>query len=501
MFIGIDIGHTNVKAVAFDADAGWEAVGSSGTEAGMEHPTEDRNEIPIEARWEVVLDCLDGLQDQIHPEGVDGIGLAGGGGGFYPLDADEEPFTNGIPLLDERAKGLIERWKRDGTYREISEILGTPLPPGSALLSLRWLKDNRPDRYETIEHVLSLKDVVRFRLTGERAMEISDATFSFTNHRTQEFDDELLELAGVPEIRDALPELKAASYEVAGHTTPDVEDRTGIAAGTPVVAGAHDACANTLGVGGMEEGVVTTAGGTFSLSTQVVESPMLRLDRWCCENFLETGTWMLEISMPTGTISLDWFVDEFCHAERERAEAEGRVVWDVIEEKIADLETTAMFHPFLTGNTFGYVYPDNATGAFTGLRVQNDRAEMLRAVYEAIAFMHRWQIDLFDDAFEVEEVRFTGGAAKSEFWAGLFADVLGTTVTRTTKEESGCFGAAMLAAIGVGEIDSLESTTRFVEIEDEFHPDGVSYDRKYETFRKMTEGLESVWDEHHALRR
>lgn len=498
MFIGIDIGHTNLKAVAFDSD--WNVVGEYGIKTGMEHPSEDRHEIPIEQRWSRMMDCLDELLNQIYPhEEIDGIGLAGGGGGLYPLDVNKEPFMNGIPLLDERARGVLERWKENGTYGEISGITGISIPPGAALLSLRWLKENEPRKYDKIEHILNLKDVVRFKLTGEIALEISDATFSFTNHQTQEYDEELLELAGVEEKRSALPELKSTSYEIAGYTTKEVERKTGISVGTPVVTGAHDACANTLGVGAIDENVVTTAGGTWSLSTMVLDTPSVDLDSWCCENFLEEETWMLEIAQPTGTISSDWFVDEFFEQEKQQAENENRRVWSIVEEKIEGVHTNAVFHPFLFGNPYGYLYQDNASGSFTGLTSQDGRLEMLRAVYEAIPFMHRWQIEQFDRQFSVDEVRFTGGAAKSEFWTQMFADVLDTKITITEKDESGCFGAAMLAAIGVGELNGLEETTEHVNIIKEYYPND-DFERKYEVFKEITVLMEDIWNKHHTLR-
>ena len=498
MFIGIDVGHTTLTAVAFGAD--WEVVGRYGVEAAMIHPNDDRTEIPIDRRWRAVSRCLDDLEDGIEGT-VDGIGLAGGGGGLYPFDADGEPVMNGVTLLDERTRGrLFDRWVADGTRRRISEITGTPLSPGGALITLRWVKENRPGVYDDIEHVLNLKDAVRYGLTGEFANEPSDATFSLTNHRTQEYDRELFELAGITEKWDALPELKAASHEIAGHTTPEIERATGVSAGTPVVAGAHDACANTIGVGGLGEHTVTTAGGTWSLSTMVRDEPAMALDKWCCENFVEPGTWMLEISMPTGTISLDWFVEEFCGPERETAVTEDGVVWDVIEEEIGDVETNVLFHPFLFGNPWGYLYQDNASGSFTGLRPSDGRIEMLRAVYEAIAFMHRWQVDLYDDAFGVEEVRFTGGAARSEFWARIFADVIDKPVVVTETEESGCLGAALLAAIGVGELAGLDETARAVTVDRTYRPGDTDYGPKYESFRELAGLMEGVWDEHDALR-
>lgn len=500
MFIGIDIGHTNLKAVAFDSE--WNVLGARSIEAGMKNPSEDRHEIPIDERWELVMQCLDDLLDRTPSDrDIEAVGLAGGGGGLYPLDENAEPFMNGIPLLDERAKDLLERWRTNGTYRAISEITGVPVPPGSALLSLRWLKENEPEKFDRIEHVFNLKDVIRYKLTGEAALEISDATFSFTNHETQAYDEELLELAGVEEKRDALPPLLENSHDVAGRTTEAVERRTGLPEGTPVVAGAHDACANTIGVGAVGSNVVTTSGGTWSLSTLTIDSPSVDLDTWCCENFVEQGTWMLEIAQPTGTISLDWFVDEHFDREKRRAEEEDEDVWTLLESEIEDVETNAVFHPFLFGNPYGYLYQDNASGSFTGLTPQDGRWEMLRAVYEAIAFMHRWQIEQYDDAFGVDEVRFTGGAAKSEFCAQLFADVLDMRVTVTDNDESGCLGAAMLAAIGVGEIDGLSETAEFVDIGREYRPSGADYDRKYQTFKELTGLMEDAWDEHDALKR
>ncbi len=498
MFIGIDTGHTNVTAVAFDAD--WSAAAEHAIEAGMEQPADGWLAIPIQERWDAVLECLRGVRNRID-EPVRGIGLAGAGGGLYPLDADGRPVRDGIPALDERTRGgLFDRWKEDGTRRQVSEITGIPLPPGGALATLRWLKENEPDNYEAIEHVLNHKDAVRYKLTGELANEISDACFSFTNYRTQTYDDELFELARVVDKSDALPELLPNTYDIAGHTTAEVERATGIPEGTPVVAGGHDACANTLGVGALGANTVTTAGGTWSLSTMAIEDPAVDLDRWCCEGFLEAGSYMLEISMPTGTISLDWFVEEFCEPERRRAEREDRSVWDVIEESIEDIETNALFHPFLFGNPWGYMYKDTASGSFTGLRPSDGRVEMLRAVYEAIAFMHRWQVDLFDEAFGVEEVRFTGGAARSDFWAGMFADVMDKPVVTTAVDESGCLGAALLAAIGVGELNDLAGAADVVTIEETYRPDELDYDPKYCTFRALTDPLTAVWDAHRDLR-
>ncbi|MFD1641930.1 FGGY-family carbohydrate kinase [Halohasta litorea] len=498
MFIGIDVGHTNLKAVAFDSE--WNTIGKHGIEAGMVTTSEDRHEIPIGERWDLLLECLSELRSQTGDEPVEGIGLGGGGGGLYPLDENREPFMNGIPLLDERAMGIIQEWKSDGTYTAISEKTGIPVPPGAAILSLRWLKENEPERYERIEHILNLKDVMRYKLTGELALEISDATFSFTHHQTQDYDEEIFDLAGVPDAFDALPELKGSSHEIAGYTTQEVQEKTGISEGTPVVAGAHDACVNSLGVGAIDRDIVTTAGGTWSLSTKVLDEPSVELDTWCCENFLERGTWMLEIAQPTGTISSDWFVDEFFESEQQQADAEDMEVWDIIEEQIEDVETNAVFHPFLFGNPYGYMYQENASGSFTGLSATDGRLEMLRAVYEGIAFVHRWQIEQYDEAFGVDEIRFTGGAARSEFWSQLFADVLEMPITITDKEESGCFGAAMLAAIAVGEIDDLEETADYVEIAEEYRPNETDLGRKYETFRELTVLMEDAWDEHEALR-
>lgn len=494
MFIGVDTGHTTVTARAFDRD--WNIASAAATEAGMATPKKGWFEIPIEERWEVVLETLDELESKLRPyDSIDGIGLAGAGGGLYLLDEDKEPIRNGITLLDERAQSTYERWKIDGTYQRICNRTGTPSPPGAALLSLRWLKDNDREAYDRTAHILNHKDIVRYRLTGNLAMEPSDATFSFTNHRTQAFDDKLFKLAGVSKKLECLPKLLDASYEVAGHITGDVAARTGLPQGTPVVAGAHDACANTLGVGAMEEHVVMTTGGTWSFSTMVNTKPDVQTDRWCCENFVERGRWMYQIANPTGTLTSDWFVDQFCAQEQREAATEGIELWDIIEEKIADVETDVMFHPFLAGNPYGYIYHQNASGSFTGVTQSTSREDFIRAIYESIAFMHRWQIELFEQALAVEEVRFTGGAAKSEFWAQMFADVLDTPVSTTQIDESGCFGAAMLAAIGTDYLPGVSKTPDLVKIADVYRPSDISYDQRYQQFKNLTDLLEPIWDE------
>jgi len=295
-------------------------------------------------------------------------------------------------------------------------------------------------------------------------------------------------------MMDALPELRPNSYDVAGFITEEASRETGLKEGTPVVAGAHDACCNTLGVGAVKDNIVCTGGGTWSINLLVVDKPLLNT-MWSCECFVKKGTWILEGSSPTATISLDWFVKNFCSDEKRIAEERGQSVYKICDEEVSDVKTNIVYLPFLMGLPWNYPFQSNATAGFLGMRVEYGKKEVLRAVYEGVTFIHALHIEQFEKNIGVSEVRFTGGAAKSEIWCQMLADVLGKKVLTVDKKETGCCGAALLAAIGVGEIKDIQNVVKFIRIKKVYEPhETEKYREKYEIFKLCGKALSEVWN-------
>jgi L-xylulokinase len=498
MFLGIDIGHTTIKAVLFDLQGN--ELAKAGERIPTIAPKPGYYETPTEDLWVQTAKVLNSITGRIDPTSVESIGLSGGGNGFYPLDERFQPVCRGIPVLDRRATHIIDELKAEGAYDGLFKKLGMPVLSGCVPVLLRWFKENRRSEYDRIKHILSRKDVVRYRMTGDVSTDISDACFGTLNVQTQEYDNEILEILGVNEMADTLPELRPNSYDIAGYVTAQAAQRTGLREGTPVVAGAHDAACDTVGAGAIRDNIECTGGGTWSINLLTVDRPTLS-PSWSCESFVKKGTWVLEQSSPTATVSLDWFVQHFCSDEREKAKKEGKSVYQECDAKVANVETSIIYLPFLMGLPWGYPFPSDASAAFLGVRIEDTRWEILRALYEGVSFIHALHIEKYDKEVGVSEVRFTGGAANSPLWCQMLADVLGKKVVTVGVKETGCYGAALLSALGTGHIKSLEDTAAHVRTGRVYeYQKQHSYSKKYETFKESCDALGKVWTELERLR-
>jgi len=497
IFLGIDVGHTVVKVAAYD-EKGNE-IANAGYRVELKNPKPGYYETDIKELFSSTLNAIKEIGKKISLHDVAAIGLCGGGDGFYALDRNLNPIGNGIPGLDRRAINILRKLKEEGLYDILFNKIGMPVLPGSIPIVLRWFKENDRNFYDKIAVILARKDIVRYMLTGDISTEISDACFGVLNVYTQEYDREIFEIVGVEDKFDALPELRPNSYDVAGYITEKVASITGLKAGTPVIAGAHDACCNTIGTGAIEPHVVCTGGGTWSINLTIVDKPILN-PKWSCEAFVKKGTWILEGSSPTATVSLDWFVDIFMKEEKEKM---GKLVYKYCDEIVEKTETGLIFLPYLMGLPWGYPFQENASGAFIGIRLEDSKKEFLRAIFEGITFVHALHINEYEKYIGVNEVRFTGGAARSKVWTQMLADTIGKKVVTVDKEETGCFGAAILAMWGIGEIRGLDEVKGLVRIKEVFYPkeeNREKYERKYMLFVEICQMLEKYWGDLEKLR-
>ncbi len=307
------------------------------------------------------------------------------------------------------------------------------------------MKENEPERYGRIAHVIACKDWLRFCLTGDVGTDRTEASTSFTDVNTQEYSKEALALFGLDALWDALPPM-SRSDEIVGSVSAECAERTGLIAGTPVVGGLHDVTASALGVGGLGIGTVAVVAGTYSINETLSSEP--RVDKsWFCRNGIAPGEWNNMSISPASTANYDWFLDRLCPAERREAEETGRSIHDMLRPEIdAALAkpSTAMFHPYLFGSPYGAM----ASGAFFGLRGWQDRGDMLRAVWEGIAFNHRIHVDYLKDGFAISAARLTGGVSRSPAFAQMFANVLGMPVTVTDTDEAAAWGLHFALARG-----------------------------------------------------
>ncbi|TJZ91689.1 carbohydrate kinase [Paracoccus gahaiensis] len=445
LILGIDSGLTVTKAVIFDQTGRVRATARRRVAQSMPRPRHVERDM-VDLWRQTAAAIADALAACERPASdIAAVAATAHGDGLYLLDRSGAPLGPGILSLDSRAGALADHWRLDGTTDRALARTGQ-MPHASAPSAiLCWLRHHDPDRFAAIGHVLACKDWLTFCLTGRIGTDLTEASTAFTDVLTQAYAPDIpaiFGLAGLPLPEIALPD------QVVGHVTQAAAALTGLAPGTPVVAGLHDVTASALGSGGYDAGTVAIVAGTYSINETVTRTP--RSDpRWFCRNGIRPGEWNAMSISPASATNYDWFLDTLCATDRAAAEAQGDVFAARIIPEIAAAmarSSTAIFHPYL----FGAPQGPQASAAFFGLRGWQDRGILLRAVIEGIAFNHRQHVDALRDGFAFTRARLTGGLSRATLVAQLFADVLQMPVTTSAMDEAAAWGAALCAGTGVG---------------------------------------------------
>jgi xylulokinase len=422
--IGIDVGTSAVKAIAVAEDG--EVLARREVPYPLSTPRPGWSEQDPEDWWRATEQALDGLADDVA-----GIGLSGQMHGLVTLDSGDAVIRPAILWNDQRTGAeCAEIESRIGLDRLI-ELTGNRALTGFTAPKLLWLRKHEPGSYGRIAHIMLPKDYVRLRLTGERAIDVADASGTLlldVAHRrwSDEVVDTLeLDAGWLPRVLE--------SPEVSGRT-PD---------GVPVAAGAGDQAAGALGVGVDRPGPLSVAMGTsgvvFAALPEFAAEPQARVHVFCHS---VPGAWHAMGVMLSAAGSLAWLRGvvggEFAELVDEAAR------WAPGTEGLT-------FLPYLTGERTPHADPD-ARGAFTGLEIRHDRGALVRAVLEGVACGLRDSLDLVAGlgSSAPERGRASGGGARSELWLKIVASVLELPLERIAVEEGAAYGAALLGGVAGG---------------------------------------------------
>lgn len=450
--IGIDLGTSGTKTVLFEA-AGL-GVASATLEYPMYQPkngwAEQDPDDWVDAAFKTIKKVL--ADSGIDPADIAGIGISGQMHGLVMLGEDGIPLRRSIIWCDQRtAAECVEITERVGAERLI-EITANPALTGFTASKILWVRNNEPDIYASCRHILLPKDYLRYRLTGEFATEVSDASG--------------MQLLDVPnrcwsaEVLSALeidPSLLAKVYEspdVTGSITELAAEITGLKAGTPVVGGAGDNAAAAVGTGVVSDGsaftTIGTSGVVFAHTDKLAIDPQGRVHTFCCA---VPGAWhVMGVTQGAG-LSLKWFRDNFCDSEVAFATAKGvdpYVIMDSAAEEVPIGSNRLIYLPYLMGERTPHLDPD-CRGVFFGLSAMHTRADLIRAVMEGVTFSLRDCFDiLIGMGVDFSEMFACGGGGSSPLWRQMLADVYGCPVRTVVSKEGPALGAAVLAAVGAG---------------------------------------------------
>jgi xylulokinase len=431
--------------------------------------------------------------------GGDSIGCVGFSGqmhGAVLLDSSDEIVRPAIIWCDQRTEPQVDELSAlFGRDRLIHLTCNLPLT-NFTLTKLLWVRENEPPNWQRVAHVMLPKDYVRFRLTGERAIDMADASGTLLlDVARRTWSSEVLSKTGIEQ--QLLPALWE-SPQICGRISPRGAEATGLRPGTPVVAGAGDQAAGAVGMGIVRPGAVSatigTSGVVFAATDGPVLDPLGRLHTFC---HAIPGRWHVMGVTQAAGLSLRWFRDRFGAGPDD-----GRDPYERLCEEAATAPAGAdgvLWAPYLMGERTPYLDP-NARAALVGLSASHTRAHIIRAILEGVAFSLRDTFTILREiGVPVESIRLGGGGARSILWRQIQADVYGHAVEIVEAEEGAAYGAAILAGVGVENWKSVdEACDVVVRTASEIRPNRKNVavlDRVYQIYRRIHPALHQLSNE------
>lgn len=467
VYLGVDIGTSGTKTLAIQEDG--TILASATEEYPLSSPKPGWSEQEPEHWWKATIDSINAVMKagKIKADDVKGIGLSGQMHGSVFLDKNNDVIRPALLWNDQRtAAECNEIEKLAGGRKKLIQMVANPALTGFTAPKILWLRNNEPKNFDKTTQVLLPKDYVRFRLTGEFATEVSDASGTLLlNVKKRNWSKKLLSKLDLS--RDLLPKV-FESEEVSGELTTESAKLLGLNAGTPVVGGGGDQAASAIGNGIVRKGIISatmgTSGVVFAHSDEIQYDPSGRMHTFC--HAVRDKWHIMGVVLSAGG-SLQWYRNQLCQDEIAQAKKDKVDPYELITKSAADCPAGSeglYFLPYLTGERTPHADP-NARGAWVGLSLRHGKGHMARAVMEGATYAMRDSLEIIKGLdVPVKEIRLSGGGARSEFWRQMQADIYGHNCVTINAEEGPAFGVALLAAAGTGAYkDVVEACTATIE--------------------------------------
>ena len=443
--IGIDVGTSGTKCVLFDLEGN--AIASCTEEYPMYQPHNGWAEQNPDDWWNAAKTALSKVTANAKDGEISGIGLSGQMHSLVLLDKENNVIRPAILWCDQRTSKECEEIENIIGRDRLVEITANPALPGFTASKIMWVKNNEPENFAKIEHILLAKDYIRLKLTGEYATEVSDASGM-----------QLLDVAGRCWSAEVCEKLGVKtnwlanvyeSCEVTGRITEDIANLTGLPKGTPVAGGGGDNACAAIGTGVCKDGKAFTTIGTSGVVFAHTSSPKIdpkgRIHTFCAA---VPGEWHVMGVTQAAGLSLNWFRNNLAK-EVSYAEIDKEC------EKLPIGCEKLVYLPYLMGERTPILDSD-ARGVFFGLSAIHTKYHMARSVIEGVSYSLYSCLEVLDEVgVETSDMALCGGGGKSEFWHEMIADVYGKNVKTMLSNEGASLGAAILGGVAAGVYSSV----------------------------------------------
>ncbi len=488
LMLGLDLGTSSVKAMLVDSKG--TVLLSTSRSYTIESPIPGWCEQDPAVWWQSVKESVQELLSKTGFSGdfVSSVCVSGQMHGMILLNGSREVLRPAIIWSDNRSRSQRMQIENELGVEALIEISGNRAATGFAAVSFLWVRQNEPKIAESVKTLLFPKDYIRMRLTDVVCTDFSDASGSLLlDIRRRQWSQEMASVVGIG--LDALPEIRC-SHEAAGELSRQAAEALGLRPATIVATGGGDSMVGALGCGVIPEGVwsvnIGTGGQVLSPTVKPVVDRMGRTNTFC---HAAPDMWVVQGSTLSAGLSLRWFRDIFGREEKRLSEACGIDVYDVLTLEAAKASPGSkglVFLPYLIGERTPHNDP-TARGVFFGLSLSHDKAHMVRAVLEGVAFAFRDCKEVLTGlGLKPGKLVFRGGGSRSRLWREILANVLLETVVSTAQLNDVSFGSCLLAGTACGLWRDLnQACAETVRYGDSSNPDPWAsklYDKQYRLY-------------------
>jgi xylulokinase len=494
--LGIDVGTGGTRALVVGHDGRIVASATEEHQAfaspqigwAEQHPEDWWRATGLAVRRALAAAALDSEQ-------IACVGFSGQMHGAVLLDAAGEVVRPALIWCDVRTEKQCSDLNRQIGAERIIQLTSNPALPNFTLTKLLWVREQEPDHWARVRSVMLPKDYVRFRLTGERATDVADASGTLLlDVARRRWSSEILNATGIdPAFLPSLHE----SPDVCARISAAGAEATGLAQGTPVVAGAGDQAAGATGMGIVQPGSVSatigTSGVVFAATDRPALDPKGRLHTFC---HALPGRWHVMGVTQAAGLSLRWLRDQLLSGSTRN----GADPYDLLTAEAATVAAGSdglLWTPYLMGERTPHL-DGTARAALVGLTASHTRAHIVRAILEGVAFSLKDTFSIFEEMnVPVKSIRLGGGGARSPLWRQIQADVYGHDVEIVEAEEGAAYGAALLAGVGAGVWPSVDTACQAVVRVRERVPlnerNAATMSRAYDSYKRVYAATKSIY--------
>lgn len=500
--IGLDLGTTGAKAIAVETKGGVLAVNSK--QYPLSQPNQGWSEQNADDWWEAIIEVIKTLlaNERVNPEGIEGLAMSGQMHGSVFLDDQGEVIRPPILWNDGRTTKQCNEIRKKVGENKMLEYVGNPPLEGFTAPKLLWLRQNEPENHKDLSTLLLPKDFIIFKLTGRRVTDHSDAAgtvlYDVKNRKWSEEVCKALEIDS-----SILPEV-LNSVDVVGKISQEAANLTGLPEEVKIIAGGGDNACSAVGNGVIREGLFMVSLGSSGIV--LAHSEEMQVDQGArihSFNHSVPDKWYLMGVTLSAGLSFRWYKEKFAKTETEVADEIGENVYDLLTEEASLVPPGSeglIFLPYLSGERTPHKNA-KARGTFFGIANSHSKRHFARSVLEGVTFGLRDSLDLIKEmGIHPEQIRVTGGGAKSRLWRQIQADVFDQEIVTTEVDEGPAFGAALLSSVGAGIYKNIEeAVSELVKIETFQSPDPHNvkvYEDLLPIFRSLYTSLE---DDYEAL--